>query len=80
MTGVINAYSAQHPVSKIVLDDLSPKSIARFIELKHFETLYTGYLLRAMKNEYTPSDIALDEVLQPNVEKYKKEVKKAMNA
>lgn len=80
MTGVINAYCAQHPVSKIVLKDLSIKSIARFIELKHFETLYTGYILRAMKNNFTPCDIALDEVLQPNVEKYKKEVKKAMNS
>ncbi len=79
MEGVISAYSAQHPVSKIVLDDLSYKSIARFIELKHFETLYTGIILRAQKGDYTPSDIALDEVLQPNVEKYKKEVKKALN-
>lgn len=79
MTGVIAAYSAQHPVSKIVLNDLSPKSVARFIELKHFETLYTGYILRALKGNYTPADVALDEVLQPNVEKYKKEVKKAMN-
>ncbi len=80
MTGVISAYSAQHPVSKIVLEDLSMKSIARFIELKHFETLYTGWILRAQKANFTPSDIALDEVLQPNVEKYKKEVKKALNA
>lgn len=78
MEGVISAYSAQHPVSKIVLNDLSMKSIARFIELKHFETLYTGIILRAQKGNYTPSDIALDEVLQPNVEKYKKEVKKAL--
>lgn len=78
MEGVISAYSAQHPVSKIVLKDLSMASIARFIELKHFETLYTGWILRAQKGEYTPQDIALDEVLQPNVEKYKKEVKKAM--
>ncbi|MBR2068678.1 MAG: hypothetical protein IJ877_02840 [Candidatus Gastranaerophilales bacterium] len=78
MEGVISAYSAQHPVSKIVLDDLSMKSIARFIELKHFETLYTGIILRAQKGDYTPSEIALDEVLQPNVEKYKREVKKAL--
>lgn len=80
MEGVINAYSAQHPVSKIVLEDLSMKSIARFIELKHFETLYTGWILRAQKGDITPLERALDEVLQPNVEKYKKEVKKAMNA
>lgn len=79
MEGVITAYSAQHPVSKIVLNDLSLKSIARFIELKHFETLYTGWILRAQKGDITPLDMALDEVLQPNVEKYKKEVKKALN-
>lgn len=78
MEGVITAYSAQHPVNTIVLEDLSMKSIARFIELKHFETLYTGWILRAKLEKYTPSDIALDEVLQPNVEKYKKEVKKAL--
>jgi len=79
MEGVISAYSAQHPVSKIVLEDLSMKSIARFIELKHFETLYTGWILRAQKGMFTPADEALAEVLQPNVEKYKKEVKKALN-
>ena len=45
---------------------------ARFIELKHFETLYTGWILRAQKGIFTPSDMALAEVLQPNVEKYKK--------
>lgn len=78
MEGVIAAYSAQHPVSKIVLDDLSLKSIARFIELKHFETLYTGWILRAQKGNVSPLDSPLNEVLQPNVEKYKKEVKKAL--
>jgi len=79
MEGVISAYSNQHPVAKIVLEDLSVKSIARFIELKHFETLYTGWILRAQKNNITPKETALDEVLQPNVEIYKKEVKKALN-
>lgn len=78
MEGVITAYSEQHPVSKIVLEDLSVASIARFIELKHFETLYTGWILRAQKGDVTSADVALDEVLQPNVEKYKKEVKKAL--
>lgn len=78
LEGVINAYSAQHPVSQIIIDDLSVESIAEFIELKHFETLYTGNLLRQSKNSITPDTEALPEVLQPNVEKYKKEVKKAM--
>ncbi len=76
--GVVNAYSAQHPVSQIVLADLSYKTLGRFIELKHFETLYTGNILRRMEDNTTPQDEAMAEVLQPNVEKYKKEVKAAM--
>lgn len=78
LKGVISAYSNQHPVSTIELDDLSLASIARFIELKHFETLYTGNILRQLKDDVTPADVALSEVLQPNVEIYKKEVKKAL--
>ena len=78
LKGVISAYSNQHPVSTIKLSDLSLSSIARFIELKHFETLYTGNILRQLKGDVTPSDVALSEVLQPNVEIYKKEVKKAL--
>ena len=60
------------------LKDLSPESIAQFIELKHFETLYTGNILRRTKNDVTSMDVAMPEVLQPNVEIYKKEVKKAL--
>ena len=78
LTGVVSAYSNQHPVSTIELDDLSLSSVAKFIELKHFETLYTGNILRQLKGDVTPSDVALSEVLQPNVEIYKKEVKKAL--
>jgi hypothetical protein len=79
LTGVKAAYSAQHPVSSIELKDLSPESIARFIELKHFETIYTGNMLRRLNGNVTPDNEATPEVLQPNVEKYKKEVKKALN-
>ena len=78
LEGVISAYSAQHPVSQIEIKDFSVESIARFIELKHFETLYTGNILRREKGNITPQTEAMPEVLQPNVEKYKKEVKKAM--
>lgn len=78
LEGVVTAYSAQHPVSRIVLDDLKLDSIARFIELKHFETIYTGNILRRELNLVTPLDVAMPEVLQPNVEKYKAEVRKAM--
>lgn len=81
MGGAMKAYKAQHPVSEIVLKDLSPESIARFIELKHFETLYTGNILRQRTGGgIVPADKALPEVLQPNVEIYKKEVKKNLSA
>lgn len=76
MTGAMTAYKNQHPVSEIVLKDLSPESIGRFIELKHFETLYTGNILRQKLNQPTEEGSAMPEVLQPNVEIYKKEVKK----
>ncbi len=78
LTGVIAAYGAQHPVSVIELPSLSVEDVARFIELKHFETLYTGNILRRTKGEVTPIEQAMPEVLQPNVEIYKKEVKKAL--
>jgi len=78
LEGVVTAYSAQHPVSRIILDDLKLDSIAHFIELKHFETIYTGNILRRELGIVTPLDVAMPEVLQPNVEKYKAEVRKAM--
>lgn len=78
MNGAMTAYKAQHPVDEIVLKDLSPESIARFIELKHFETLYTGNLLGQKAGRVVPADKPLPEVIQPNVEIYKKEVKKIL--
>lgn len=86
LEGVVAAYSKLHPVSQIELKDLSPESIARLIELKHFETLYTGNMLRqkesniySLKLTETPKTEALPEVLQPNVEIYKKEVNAAFS-
>ena len=76
MKGAMSAYKAQHPVSEIVLKDLSVESIARFIELKHFETLYTGNILRQNTGLTTPENEPMPEVIQPNVEIYKIEVKK----
>ncbi|MCD7739865.1 MAG: hypothetical protein LUH11_00745 [Candidatus Gastranaerophilales bacterium] len=78
LTGVISAYSNMHPVSVIELKDLSLVTLAKFIEFKHFETLYTGSILRQIEGDITAEDTPLPEVLQPNVEIYKKEVKKAM--
>ncbi len=78
LSGVISAYSNMHPVSVIEINGFDLKSIAWMIELKHFETLYTGNILRRKENNITPETEALPEVLQPNVEIYKKEVKKAL--
>ena len=78
LEGVVTAYSNQHPVSRIILDDLSLESIAQFIELKHFETIYTGNILRRELCYPIDMETAMPEVLQPNVEKYKAEVRKAM--
>ncbi len=78
LTGVVAAYSNMHPVSVLELKDLSLTTLAKFIEFKHFETLYTGNMLRQIEGDVTAMDVALPEVLQPNVEIYKKEVRKAM--
>lgn len=78
MSGAMTAYKAQHPVSEIILKDLSVESVAKFIELKHFETLYTGNMLRRKSGNVTPTSEPMPEVIQPNVEIYKKEVKKVL--
>ena len=79
MNGAMTAYKAQHPVNEIVLKDLSPESIARFIELKHFETIYTGNMLGQKAGRNIDLDQPLPEVIQPNVEIYKKEVKNLLS-
>lgn len=79
LVGVINAYSNMHPVSIVEINGFDLKTLAQLIELKHFETLYTGNILRRKENDVTSMDVAMPEVLQPNVEIYKKEVKKALN-
>lgn len=79
LTGVINAYSNMHPVSVVELKDLSLATLAKFVEFKHFETLFTGNILRQIEGSSYDENLALPEVLQPNVEIYKKEVRKAMS-
>ena len=78
LEGVVTAYSNMHPVSVVELKDLSLPTLAKFIEFKHFETLFTGNILRQIDGDTTANDVAFPEVLQPNVEIYKKEVRKAM--
>lgn len=79
--GSYKSYSERHPVSIIELNDLSPKSIGEFVELKHFEALYTGMLLRNLNkcNDFVQPDV-LPEVVQPSVGIYKKEVQKILNS
>lgn len=76
--GSLKAYSDRHPVSVITLKDLTPESIAEFIELKHFETIYTGMLLRKIKNKDEQNVEILPEVQQPHVGIYKAEVNKIL--
>ena len=81
LNGSLKAYSERHPVSLVELKDLSPESIGEFVELKHFETLYTGMMLRAIKNqqnEEAATKEKLSEVVQPHVNIYKKEVNKIL--
>lgn len=75
--GSLKAYSERHPVSVISLKNLSPDSIAEFIELKHFETMYTGMMLRQLISGKACTDV-LNEVIQPHVGIYKKEVNKIL--
>ena len=74
LNGAMKAYKELHPVNEIVLNEISPETIARFIELKHFETLYTGNMLRQKTGETAELNKPMPEVIQPNVEKYKKNV------
>lgn len=73
--GATKAYKAQHPVLVIELNDLSPEVIGRYVELKHFETVYTGMMSREENGVKTNKEAALPELTQGNVERYKKEVK-----
>lgn len=75
INGAVKAYSERHPVAKIELKEITPESAARFAELKHFETLYTGNMIRQKQNK-TDATQPLPEVMQTNVNIYKKEVKK----
>ena len=76
--GSLKAYSDRHPVSLVEIKNFSPESIGEFVELKHFEAMYTGMLLRNAKNIETKD--VLPEVTQPNVKIYKDEVQKLLRA
>lgn len=79
INGSLKAYSERHPLSLVELKDLSPESIGEYIEMKHFEAMYTGMMLRAknFKNGEKHPDV-LPEVVQPHVKIYKNEVEKIL--
>lgn len=84
INGSLKAYSELHPVSLVELKDLSPSSIGEFVELKHFEAMYTGMMLRALKSKDAQTKFkhpdVLPEVVQPHVGIYKKEVEKILKS
>ncbi len=63
LDGVISAYSSQYLVSQIVLKNLDTDTVAQFLELKHFETLYTGNIFRRKHGNITTNDAAMPEAL-----------------
>ena len=52
---------------------IDAETIGEYIQSKHFETIYKGMLRRETAGQ--PQDLVLPEVLQPNVEAYKKRFK-----
>lgn len=81
--GSFKSYSERHPVALIELKDLSPESIGEFVELKHFEAMYTGMMVRALNSQQENPNQKLEilpEVTQPNVNIYKAEVKKILQS
>ncbi|HIU86919.1 TPA: hypothetical protein IAD52_08100 [Candidatus Spyradomonas excrementavium] len=76
--GSLKAYSQRHPVSVIEFKDFSPETIGEYVELKHFEAIYTGMFSRSLKGAAHPQ--VLPEVEQPNVKIYKREVESLLKA
>lgn len=71
-------YSETTPVKIEILpienNAIKPEAIGEYIQTKHFETIYTGMLRRAVK-ENSQNIERLPEILQPSVETYKNKFK-----
>ncbi|MGN0006176.1 MAG: hypothetical protein ACI37Z_09450 [Candidatus Gastranaerophilaceae bacterium] len=71
-------YSETTPVKIEILpienNAIKPESIGEYIQTKHFETVYTGMLRRAVQNKSANIE-KLPEILQPSVETYKNKFK-----
>jgi len=79
-SALADTYNETTPLMIETLDTIGnkikPEAIGRYIQSKHFETVYMGMLRREMEGgETIPKDEALPEVLQPSVEVYKKKFK-----
>lgn len=77
-SAIAQTYNETTPltIEKLEVQDnkISPEAIGRYIQSKHFETVYEGMLRRQVAG-VTPPEGALPEVLQPSVETYKNKFK-----
>ncbi len=75
-----DTYTQENPLILETLavegDSIKPEAIGEYIQTKHFETVYTGCMRRAL-NKHHKNDIYIQypEVMQFNVELYKKKFK-----
>lgn len=79
-TGAIaETYSETTPLKTEVLavenGAIKPEAIGEYIQSKHYETIYTGMLRRAVNDIQISHRSPLPEVLQPSVETYKNKFK-----
>ena len=72
---IAQEYNQTTPLEKLDVNSkgIEPETIGEYIQSKHFETIYKGMLRRETKGIEQPE--VLPEVLQPNVEAYKKRFK-----
>lgn len=75
-----DTYAEENPVVVETLavegDSIKPEAIGEYVQSKHFETVYTGCLRRALNKHYK-NDVYIQypEVMQYNVELYKNKFK-----
>lgn len=79
-SAIKDVYADENPVIREVLavegDSIKPEAIGEYIQTKHFETVYTGCLRRALdKKQKKDKYLIYPEVEQYNVELYKKKFK-----
>ena len=79
-TAIRDTYASENPMIVEALavegNSIKPEAIGEYVQTKHFETVYMGCMRRAL-NKKTRHDVYIQypEVLQFNVETYKKKFK-----